>query len=350
MTMDAIIVSDLRSALMPFLDKTPKGQLFVVVDENTQAKCMPLMASALGGVMFETIVIPVGESHKTLATVEHIWTSLYAHHATRDALLINLGGGMVTDLGGFAAATYMRGIRYLNIPTSLLAMVDASSGGKTGFNYHGVKNMIGAFAPPLETVIHLPFIESLSVEEWLSGYAEMLKHSLLDNEVHWNSLLALDVNDTKCSLSADLLEQNIAVKARIVAADPTEKGLRKLLNFGHTVGHAIEEAYHAEGKDVPHGYCVLWGMVAELYLSVVKMGLSKEVLTQMSHVMLAYYGRPECSCKEREQLVEWMMRDKKNKVVGEISFSLLRAIGDGVVDQTVSREQLDEALEYVFSL
>ena len=345
-----MIVSDLHSALMPYLEKTPAGQVFVLVDEHTAAKCMPMLVVALDGVTAKSITIKAGEEQKTLVTVEQIWGAMYEHHATREALLINLGGGMVTDLGGFAAATYMRGIRYVNIPTSLLAMVDASAGGKTGFNYRGVKNMIGSFAQPEQTLVYMPLLESLPVKEWLSGYAEMLKHGLLDSPEHWNKLLALDVNDEKCSISSGILAENMAVKERIVAADPTEKGLRKLLNLGHTVGHAIEEAYHADGKSVPHGYCVLWGMVAELYLSVVKMGLDKQVLTQMSSVMLEYYGRPECNCKERERLVEWMMRDKKNKVAGEISFSLLRAIGDGVVDQTVTREELDEAMEYLFSL
>jgi 3-dehydroquinate synthase len=135
-----------------------------------------------------------------------------------------------------------------------------------------------------------------------------------------------------------------------VTEDPQEKGVRKLLNFGHTIGHAIEEAYVAEGRDVKHGYCVMWGMVAELYLSVIRLGFPREILSQISHLMLEYYGRPQCNCKERERLVEWMTKDKKNRVAGEINFSLLRAIGDGVVDQTVSRSELDEALEYVFSL
>jgi 3-dehydroquinate synthase len=345
-----MIVSDLHSALLPYVKATPKGQVFVLVDENTHAKCMPTLAAALADVPYETIVIPVGEAHKTLATVEQIWHALYEHHAMRGSLLINLGGGMVTDVGGFAAATFMRGLRYVNIPTSLLAMVDASSGGKTGFNYQGVKNMIGCFAQPEQTLIYLPLLDTLPAEQWLSGYAEMLKHGLLDNTEHWNRLLALDVNDAKCSIPSALLAENLAVKERIVAADPTEKSLRKLLNFGHTVGHAIEEAYHADGRSIPHGYCVLWGMVAELYLSVAELGFDKEVLTQLSHLMLAYYGRPACNCKERERLVEWMMHDKKNKQTGQISFSLLRAIGDGVVDQTISRELLDEALEYVFSL
>ena len=282
--------------------------------------------------------------------MQQIWDALLKGGATRNALLINLGGGMVTDLGGFAAATYMRGIRYVNVPTTLLAMVDASSGGKTGFDYRGVKNLVGCFAQPEATLVYLPFLDTLPVDEWLSGYAEMLKHGLLDSVSHWSKLLELDVNDPKCSISSELLAANMAVKERIVATDPKEKGERKLLNFGHTIGHAIEEVYVSEGREVKHGYCVLWGMVAEVYLSVVKLGLDRHVLTQLSHLMIAYYGRPKCDCRQRDKLVDWMRKDKKNRVSDEIHFTLLRGIGDGVWDQTVSRAELDEALEYLFSL
>ena len=345
-----MVISDLYSALKPYLDAPPKGQVFVLVDENTHKHCLPILAEAMGDVACQVIVVSAGEENKALSAVEQIWSALLNGGAAREALLVNVGGGMVTDMGGFAAATYMRGIRYVNVPTSLLAMVDASSGGKTGFDYKGVKNLVGSFAMPEATLIYLPFLDTLPVNEWLSGYAEMLKHGLLDSKEHLNALLALDVNDTKCSISSEILAYNIAIKERIVTIDPQEKGARKLLNFGHTIGHAIEETYVAEGKEVKHGYCVLWGMVAELYLSVVKIGLDRQVLTQMSHLMLEYYGRPKCDCRQREKLVEWMMKDKKNRVSSEINFSLLRTIGDGVVDQTVSREELDEALEYVFSL
>ena len=345
-----MVISDLYSALKPYLDATPKGQVFVLVDENTHKYCLPILAEAMGDVAYQVIVVSAGEENKALSAVEQIWSALLNGGAAREALLVNVGGGMVTDMGGFAAATYMRGIRYVNVPTSLLAMVDASSGGKTGFDYKGVKNLVGSFAMPEATLVYLPFLDTLPVNEWLSGYAEMLKHGLLDSQEHLNALLALDVNDTKCSILSEILTQNLAVKERIVAVDPKEKGDRKLLNFGHTIGHAIEEAYMAEGRDVKHGYCVLWGMVAELYLSVVKMGLDRQVLTQMSSVMLAYYGRPMCNCKDRERLVEWMMKDKKNRVAGEIRFALLRGVGDGVVDVVVNREEVNEALEYLFSL
>ena len=345
-----MIVADLHSALKPYLELTPKGQVFMLVDSNTATKCMPVLSEFIEDVAYHVIVIAAGEENKNLGTVEHIWSELVSHGATREALLLNLGGGVVTDLGGFAAATYMRGIRCVNIPTSLLAMVDASSGGKTGFDYKGVKNLIGTFTLPMETLIYLPFLHTLPADEWLSGYAEMLKHGLLDSVSHWSKLLELDVNDPKCSISSELLAANMAVKERIVATDPKEKGERKLLNFGHTIGHAIEEVYVSEGREVKHGYCVLWGMVAEVYLSVVKLGLDRHVLTQLSHLMIAYYGRPKCDCRQRDKLIDWMRKDKKNRVSDEIHFTLLRGIGDGVWDQTVSRAELDEALEYLFSL
>lgn len=345
-----MIVTDLHSALKPYLETTPSGQVFVLVDENTHTQCLPILSEFIGDIAHQVIVIAAGEENKDLSAVEHIWNALQQGCATREALLVNLGGGVVTDLGGFAAATYMRGIHYINVPTSLLAMVDASSGGKTGFDYMGVKNLIGSFANPEATLLYLPMLATLPVDEWLSGYAEMLKHGLLESEAHLAEVLAIDVNDENCSIPSGLLERNIAVKERIVTEDPKEKGVRKLLNLGHTVGHAIEEAYIAEGKGVKHGYCVMWGLVAELYLSVVKWGFSRDILQQMSHLMLEYYGRPECNCKERARLVEWMMKDKKNRVAGEIRFALLRGVGDGVVDQVVTREELDEALEYLFSL
>ncbi len=345
-----MVISDLYSALKPYLDATPKGQVFVLVDENTHKYCLPILAEAMGDVAYQVIVVSAGEENKALSAVEQIWSALLNGGAAREALLVNVGGGMVTDMGGFAAATYMRGIRYVNVPTSLLAMVDASSGGKTGFDYKGVKNLVGSFAMPEATLVYLPFLDTLPVNEWLSGYAEMLKHGLLDSQEHLNALLALDVNDTKCSISSEILTQNLAVKERIVAVDPKEKGDRKLLNFGHTIGHAIEAAYVAEGRDVKHGYCVMWGMVAELYLSVIRLGFPREVLSQISHLMLEYYGRPECDCRQREKLVEWMQKDKKNRVSSEINFTLLRGIGDGVWNQIVSSEELNEAIEYLFSL
>ena len=213
--------------------------------------------------------IPDGEQHKTLATVEQIWHFLFAHRATRDDILVCVGGGVICDLGGFAASTYKRGMPHINVPTTLLAMADAASGGKTGFDYAGMKNAIGTYAQPLDTLVIPSLIATLPPRELLSGYGEMLKHALLDTPDHWHQLLRLDL-ETEAGVQAlmPLIARSRAVKARIVQADPHEQGLRRALNLGHTVGHALEAQMLANGHPAPHGYCVVWGMVAALYLSI----------------------------------------------------------------------------------
>ena len=344
-----MIISDLHTALLPYLEATPRGQVFVLTDANV-ASYYPTIVGE-----FPHYIVQAGDSHKSLHSVEMVWQFLLENGATRDALLLNVGGGMITDLGGFVAATYMRGIRCVNIPTSLLAMVDASTGGKTGINILGVKNLVGTFTMPLATLVDPSFLDTLPAEELLSGYAEMLKHGLIADPTHFNALLALELQMPYSELLAPLLADSIQIKQRIVASDFQEKGVRKALNFGHTIGHAIEETYAEQRRAVAHGYCVLWGMVAELYLSVIKMGCPRNVLTQMSHLMISLYGRPECNCRQVETLKHWMLKDKKNFVEAsssrpQISFTLLRNIGETVVDQTVSDSELDEALEYLFSL
>ena len=346
---ETMIISDLHTALLPYLEATPRGQVFVLTDANV-ASYYPTIVGE-----FPHYIVQAGDSHKSLHSVEMVWQFLLENGATRDALLLNVGGGMITDLGGFVAATYMRGIRCVNIPTSLLAMVDASTGGKTGINILGVKNLVGTFTMPLATLVNPSFLDTLPAEELLSGYAEMLKHGLIADPTHFNALLALELQMPYSELLAPLLADSIQIKQRIVASDFQEKGVRKALNFGHTIGHAIEETYAEQRRAVAHGYCVLWGMVAELYLSVIKMGCPRNVLTQMSHLMISLYGRPECNCRQVETLKHWMLRDKKNFIEAsssrpQISFTLLRNVGETVVDQTVSDSELDEALEYLFSL
>lgn len=343
-----MIISDLNTALLPYVEATPKGQVFVLTDANI-ASFYPTIIRE-----YSHYILPAGDTYKSLQSVEIVWKFLLDNGATRDALLLNIGGGMITDLGGFVAATYMRGIRCVNIPTSLLAMVDASTGGKTGINILGLKNLVGTFTMPSATLIYSPFLNTLSEKEILSGYAEMLKHGLIANPTHYYTLLAIELQMPFSDLFAPLLADSIQIKQQIVSSDFQEKGLRKALNFGHTIGHAIEESYAAQGRAVAHGYCVLWGMVAELYLSVVKLGCPRDVLTQMSHLMISLYGRPECNCRQLETLKHWLLKDKKNFVdacsAQQISFTLLRNVGESVVDQTVSDSELDEALEYLFSL
>ena len=341
--------------LASLLSDLPKGQLFVLTDSHTKVHCLPIFTESIGDLSYHLLTLEASEVTKNLISVQLVWDFLLKHRATREAVVVNLGGGMITDLGGFAAATYMRGIRFVNIPTTLLAMVDASSGGKTGFDYQGIKNVIGTFTPPMATLIHLDFLRTLPAEELLSGFAEMLKHALIASKEEWVNLLQLLQEElpheqlVEALGSTGVLQASIAIKEKVVAQDPHETGLRKILNFGHTVGHAIESAA-LEHNALPHGYCVLWGMVAEVYLSVVKLGCPREVLQQLTQIMLQYYGRPQCNCKQREQLIQRMYQDKKNSANRTPNFTLLRAVGEPKINQYVSEQDIDEALEYLFSL
>ncbi len=303
---------------------------------------------------YPTLRIAVSEEDKSLETVQQIWDFLFAHGITRRGLLICIGGGVLTDIGGFAAATYKRGIDYVNVPTTLLAMIDASSGGKTGINYGGLKNSIGCFAPPVETLICPDWLKSLPANQWLSGFGEMLKTGLVSESSLWYHLLRYDLENMDSEALKPLIAQCVAAKKRIVEADPKEEGLRKVLNFGHTFGHALEEI-SIQKSDVSsppllHGYAVVYGMIAELYLSVVKLGCPKEPLQQLTQVMLHYYGKPQCKCSDREALVALMQQDKKNERTAQINCTLIQDIGSPLINQVITPEEAHEALEYLFSL
>lgn len=295
--------------------------------------------------------LAVSEHCKSMDMVQQIWDFLFEHHITRRGLLIAVGGGVLTDIAGFAAATYKRGIDYINIPTTLLAMVDASSGGKTGINYHGLKNSIGVFAPPVATLIWPQWLKSLPAQQFLSGFAEMLKTGLVENSDRlWDQLLQYDLDTMPLDTLSPLIEECIAVKERIVEADPKESGLRKTLNFGHTFGHALEEMSMSDGAGLLHGYAVLYGMIAELYLSVTKLQCPSKPLQQLTQLMLHYYGKPQCKCSNRESLIALMQQDKKNERAAQINCTLLQDIGSPLINQVIAPAEADEALEYLFSL
>ena len=333
------IIEDLHSILISLTSGCAADQVVVVSD-----RAIPVSWS------WPTLVLSGGEAEKNLATVQHIWDFLFDHAMTRRGLLLCIGGGVVTDLGGFAASTYLRGIDYINVPTTLLAMIDASSGGKTGCNYRGVKNSIGAFYPPVETLVYPGWLCSLPGREWLSGYAELLKTGLIDNSTRlWERALAYDLDQPDTTAITPLIADCIAAKDRIVASDPHEKGLRKALNLGHTFGHALEEL-SANGERMLHGYAVFYGLIAEMYLSVTLLGCPREPLQQLSTLMHRYYGQPVCRCSNREQLIRWMYRDKKNEHTAEINCTLVSDVGSPVVNQTITEAQALEAWEYLFSL
>ena len=337
-----VISKDLQKALSEAIAECRHDKLFVLVDETTEQLCLPLIAGFDCMQEAQRIVIGATDTHKTLDTLSHVWAELQRMGATRHSLLINLGGGMVTDLGGFAASTFKRGLAYINIPTTLLSMVDASVGGKTGINFGGLKNEIGVFNNANCVILDTTFLRTMDAENLLSGYAEMLKHGLISNEQTWAELLSMDLNDL--DKLGDLVEKSVAVKQRIVIEDPTEHGIRKALNLGHTVGHAFE-SLALERKPILHGYAVAYGLVVELYLCCVKTGFPQDKMRQTVGFIKENYGKMDITCDDYPKLIELMHHDKKN-VGTDINFTLLGGIGDIRINQTATEEEIKEALDF----
>lgn len=252
---------------------------------------------------------------------------------------------MVTDLGGFAAATFKRGIAYINIPTTLLSMVDASVGGKTGINFNGLKNEIGVFAPASSVLLETEFLRSLDAHNFFSGYAEMLKHGLISTPEHLAELLSFDTEQIDYAALKAMVGRSVQVKENIVEQDPKEHGIRKALNLGHTIGHAFESLALAENRPVLHGYAVAWGIVCELYLSHIKTGFPKEKMRQTIQFIKENYGAFAFNCKQYDRLYELMLHDKKN-TAGIINFTLLKEVGDICLNQTADKETIFEVLDF----
>ena len=319
--------------------------LFLLADNNTQNQCLPLIQSLPEIQAAKKFAIPPGDENKNLESLTQVWKFLSDNKANRKSLLINLGGGMLTDLGGFAAATFKRGIRFVNIPTTLLGAVDAAVGGKTGINFSGLKNEIGAFAPAIAVLIDSNFFKTLDTIQLLSGYAEMLKHSLLKSEKQLNNLLSFDFDNVNYELLNNLLFESVMIKEHIVEEDPTEQGIRKALNLGHTFGHAFESLALENKQPVQHGYAVAWGLVCELYLSFTQLGFDKNVLMKTAHFIKEQYGAFAFDCKKYPRIYELMQHDKKNDS-GTINFTLLKTVGDIQINQTACRNDIEEVLDF----
>lgn len=342
---EVILCESLETSLERAINMCPHDKLFILTDEHTQQLCLPSLKEV--PFLKDAIEISIGaeDTHKTLETLAAVWMALCEKGATRHSLLINLGGGMVTDLGGFAAATFKRGISYINIPTTLLAMVDASVGGKTGINFNGLKNEIGAFAPANSVLIETDFLRSLDTQNFFSGYAEMLKHGLISDTDHWMELLNFDTAAIDYAALKQLVGRSVQVKEDIVEQDPFEHGIRKALNLGHTVGHAFESMALAENRPVLHGYAVAWGIVCELYLSHTRVGFPKEKMRQTIQFIKDNYGVFSFDCSQYEQLYAFMTHDKKN-TSGSINFTLLKEIGDICIDQTADKDTIFDMLDF----
>lgn len=345
------MTNDIDIELRDIAAKYGNGQIFILTDENASNHCLPTVLQSVEVCTEHIMTLPVGEQHKTLQTVCKIWDWLQTVGATRSSVLLCLGGGVITDMGGFAASTFKRGLPYINIPTTLLAAVDAATGGKTGIDYGGLKNQIGLFAEPQKTIIHTDFFRTLPREEFLSGYAEMLKHALIASPLELVNILAFNLDNIDYERLAELVGRSNTIKGYIVEQDPEEKGLRKTLNFGHTIGHALEELSLAAGHTpLLHGYAVVYGIAAELYLSVMKLGFPQKTLTDIVHLIIEYYGKPQCGCKDYDRLLDLMRHDKKNPSPNQISFTLLKTVGNARIDQLCSDNEIREALDFIFNL
>ncbi|MGZ5263170.1 MAG: 3-dehydroquinate synthase, partial [Kaistella sp.] len=296
---------------------------------------------------FEIIEIEAGEDLKTIETATQLWGILSDFEADRKTLMINLGGGVITDMGGFVASTYKRGIRFINLPTTLLGMCDASIGGKTGIDHNFLKNIIGTFAEPEQIFVFPEYLKTLPFPELRSGFAEMLKHGLIADEKHWNDLISIQ------ELSAEnifpFIETSMKIKQNIVEQDFREQHLRKTLNFGHTVGHALESLFLQQAKPIPHGEAVVLGMIIETRLSFLTGLIPEDVAETIISNLRKFYPYIPISQFPDEEILALMLNDKKN-IGGKISFSLLDKIGTGNFDREVSREELISALHYYQNL
>ncbi len=342
MSQKIIFTNNVNDAVKSILDDMDYNKLFVLTDVNTRHYVMPIFCETLVNAI--DITIQAGDTNKNMESLAHVWKTLGENGATRRSVLINLGGGMVTDLGGLAASTFKRGIKFINIPTTLLSSVDAAVGGKTGINFNGLKNEVGVFNEADAVLISTRPLATLPLDEVKSGFAEMLKHGLLSNKDTFNKLLDYEFNQFHNEHLLSLLEESVNVKRDIVRQDPHEKGLRRALNLGHTVGHAFESLAMKRQSPIPHGYAVAWGMIVELVLSHMMLKFDSNTLHRYSQFVYDNYGAFHISCDDYPELISLMTHDKKSNN-GEMNFSLLRDIGNIEINCIASENDVKAALD-----
>jgi 3-dehydroquinate synthase len=342
-----IYFNSITTELNNFIEQGKYSRFFILTDEHTAKYCLPYIQEKLTNKdNFDLIEINSGEESKTIDFCIGIWKMLIDFDADRNSLLINLGGGVVTDLGGFAASTYKRGIDFIHIPTTLLSQVDASVGGKTGIDIDNLKNIIGTFTQPKAVFIEHAFLDTLPARQIKSGTAEMLKHGLIADAAYWNLLKNSDLKTP----TDQLIYESVVIKNKVVTEDPTERGLRKILNFGHTIGHALE-SYSLDNDSDPltHGEAIAAGMICEAWLSHTKAGLPAEDMQEIIDVLLGIYGKYTVKESSFPALKGIMKKDKKNQG-GKINCSLLTKIGECRIDNICTDDELCDSLKYYASL
>lgn len=330
--------------LKAFLEERNYSNIVIIVDENTRECCLPKLEGVLSDFSHFVIEIKSGEEHKTIETSTRIWTQMMDSNIDRSSLCINLGGGVIGDMGGFCASTFKRGIDFVQMPTTLLSQVDASIGGKLGIDFNEVKNSIGLFNNPEKVFIDVRFLETLPLREIRSGFAEIIKHSLIADTVLWQHLKKYE--DIRVIDWENLMSNSLKIKQDIVNQDPFEKGIRKALNFGHTIGHAVESVALRSKESLLHGEAVAVGMIGEAYLSYAKGHLKKEALKEIEKYIVKIYNPIKLERENYPHYIELMQKDKKN-VGAAINFTFLNAIGACIVNQAASAEEIIESLDYI---
>ncbi len=328
------------------LQKKEVSKVFILCDENTHKYCIPILFQELEETLKPQIIeVESGEENKDIATCQQLWNTLSDLGGDRKSILLNLGGGIITDMGGFVASTFLRGIEFINLPTSLLGMVDAAIGGKTGVNRQNIKNQIGVFNEAALTLIDTHYLATLPQNQMRSGLAEMLKHGLITDAGYWKKLSNL--NQLKADDLEELIQRSMAIKAKVTTADNREHGLRKTLNYGHTLGHAIESycLENQEKKSLLHGEAIAIGMILEAYLSQQITGLSPKACNEIKTVILHTFEKIQFTEEDIKAIIKLMAFDKKNEQ-GHINFVLLKKIGAAQIDCEVPEDLIFEAFDY----
>lgn len=346
----SIYVGDFWSNFRSFLSSRSYSKLVILVDDNTKAHCLPTLLKKGELTDYILIEIPSGEAHKTLNTCQHIWQKMMQQGADRKSLTINLGGGVIGDMGGFCASTFKRGMDFVQMPTTLLSQVDASIGGKLGIDFMDIKNSIGVFRDPEAVFISSEFLSTLPKREVRSGLAEIIKHALIADAQRWQELQSIRSFEDLFTIDwADYLVPSLMIKKRIVEEDPYEQGIRKALNFGHTIGHAVESWSFSTDTPLLHGEAIAIGMICEAYLSCKEVGLSKSALESIVQYLLSIYEYRHLPDTAFESLVNMMRKDKKNEGAA-INFTMINEVGHCEINQTASEEEILDSLKYYNSL
>ncbi|MBE9466976.1 MAG: 3-dehydroquinate synthase [Bacteroidetes bacterium] len=344
-----IITDKLNLNLQKVLKNYCINKAFILVDDNSLKHCFPIINKTTNLNNGNIIKIKTGEKNKNIDTIVSIWNFLSKNNADRYSVLINLGGGVVCDIGGFAASTFKRGIDFINIPTTLLSQIDAAVGGKTGFNFNGLKNEIGLINNAKHVFIDTIFLNSLDKVNILSGFSEMIKHALIYNKKYYAELLNLDLEKTYSKKFKESVIKSIKIKNHFVKKDPYEQNIRKSLNFGHTFAHAFESLALAKNQQITHGYAVAFGIIPELYLSYKNLGFNHDSLMEISNHIISIYGKFNINSNDYTEIINYIKHDKKNKG-NKLMLTLLKNIGNASINNSCEDKELIEALNFYSSL